>query len=176
MNAPDIIMQAMLKVVRQHSFEKITVQMILDEAQVSRSTFYRYYNDKYDLVNQYYQNHVRALYETHHSWHECMGGIYQFMGENRIYFSKVLEIEGPHSFWEFFYQFSFKYTETCFLQSTKDTTLPEQDRVTMEFFIMGQVFIVKQWLKKGASVPPETMAEWAYQLTPEKYRDCLDPI
>ncbi|MBR5015534.1 MAG: helix-turn-helix transcriptional regulator, partial [Clostridia bacterium] len=30
-------------------FERITVQMIADEAGISRATFYRYFKDKYDV-------------------------------------------------------------------------------------------------------------------------------
>ncbi|MGF0070185.1 TetR/AcrR family transcriptional regulator [Streptococcus suis] len=34
------------------SFEKITIQDILDRSLINRSTFYRHFNDKYDLAKQ----------------------------------------------------------------------------------------------------------------------------
>ena len=35
--------------------EKITTQMIADEAGIGRATFYRYFKDKYDVLNRNYK-------------------------------------------------------------------------------------------------------------------------
>lgn len=45
------IVDAFNRLISKHDFEKITVEMIVKEAGVSRSTFYRYFKDKYDVMN-----------------------------------------------------------------------------------------------------------------------------
>ena len=46
------ITNALLLLLEKNRFEKITVAQIIEEAGINRSTFYRYYDDKYDLAKQ----------------------------------------------------------------------------------------------------------------------------
>lgn len=45
--------RALIENLSRHSFQKITVDMICASSMINRSTFYKYYNDKYDLLNNY---------------------------------------------------------------------------------------------------------------------------
>lgn len=46
------IKQALISLLHTKPFEKITVQDILDETPVTRSTFYKHYHDKYEIVER----------------------------------------------------------------------------------------------------------------------------
>lgn len=46
------IKAAMISLLNEKDFHDITVQDVLDRAIINRSTFYRYYKDKYDLAEQ----------------------------------------------------------------------------------------------------------------------------
>ena len=46
------IQDAFIHLVTKHGFDALTVQMIADQAQINRATFYRHYTDKYDLAEQ----------------------------------------------------------------------------------------------------------------------------
>lgn len=48
----------MLSLLDKKSFEKITVQNILDEALINRTTFYKYYCDKYSVVEKFCEKFV----------------------------------------------------------------------------------------------------------------------
>ncbi|HAZ05014.1 MAG TPA: TetR/AcrR family transcriptional regulator, partial [Acetobacterium sp.] len=50
MNTKKIIADSMFSLLKTKSFNKITVDKILSESGVSRSTFYRYFSDKYELM------------------------------------------------------------------------------------------------------------------------------
>ena len=50
------IVNAFLVLIKEHDFNKISVDMIMKKATVSRSTFYRYFKDKYDVMNATYKN------------------------------------------------------------------------------------------------------------------------
>jgi AcrR family transcriptional regulator len=45
------IQDAFIRLLQQKSFERITIQNILDEALINRSTFYKHYQDKYELAD-----------------------------------------------------------------------------------------------------------------------------
>lgn len=46
------ILQTMVSLLKKKSFEKITVQDILEETPVTRATFYAHYRDKYEVVEK----------------------------------------------------------------------------------------------------------------------------
>lgn len=47
------IQQALIKLLSEQSFQQLTVQDIITKAGIARGTFYRYYLDKFDLLNRY---------------------------------------------------------------------------------------------------------------------------
>ena len=46
------IQSALIALLKKKSFEKITVQDILDETPVTRATFYKHYHDKYEIAER----------------------------------------------------------------------------------------------------------------------------
>ena len=62
--ATKILLQEGLKtLMKSHSFEKITVRMITDEAGVLRPTFYNYYRDKYELLEGIFRDDIEERAE-----------------------------------------------------------------------------------------------------------------
>ena len=51
----DALAQALLTLLHHEAVEKITVDQLCREADVHRSTFYRYFQDKYDLLHYVFQ-------------------------------------------------------------------------------------------------------------------------
>ncbi len=51
------------KLMEHSSLERITVKNIVQDAGVTRQTFYRHFQDKYDLVNWYFDVLVRRCFE-----------------------------------------------------------------------------------------------------------------
>ena len=45
--------RALLELLNELPFQKITVQLLCEQALINRSTFYKYYTDKYDLLDRY---------------------------------------------------------------------------------------------------------------------------
>ena len=45
--------RALLELLNELPFQKITVQLLCERALINRSTFYKYYTDKYDLLDRY---------------------------------------------------------------------------------------------------------------------------
>jgi AcrR family transcriptional regulator len=57
------ITNALLSVMERKSFEKITVQDILDEAMISRSTFYQHFMDKYAILERLQERYIGGITE-----------------------------------------------------------------------------------------------------------------
>jgi AcrR family transcriptional regulator len=56
-----LLRTALLDLVEERGFEALTVGEIAERAMVSRAGFYRYYQDKYDLVEQLFEEAVRTM-------------------------------------------------------------------------------------------------------------------
>ncbi|MFA6867294.1 MAG: TetR/AcrR family transcriptional regulator, partial [Clostridia bacterium] len=52
------ILSCFNNLMKEYPFEKITVEMIIKNSEVSKSTFYRHYIDKFDVMNYSYVNFV----------------------------------------------------------------------------------------------------------------------
>lgn len=55
---------ALIDLIEERGFDALTVGEITERAMVSRATFYRNYQDKYDLVEQIFAEAVQALFDA----------------------------------------------------------------------------------------------------------------
>jgi len=56
-----LLRDALVQLMEQQRFETITVQAITDQAMINRATFYRHYQDKYDLLEHCMDDVVEEL-------------------------------------------------------------------------------------------------------------------
>lgn len=60
----DRITKELFHLLEHHPFSAITVKMLADGASVNRSTFYAHFTDKYDLMDQIVEDHMRLLVDA----------------------------------------------------------------------------------------------------------------
>lgn len=58
------IKNSLITLLDVHKFDLITVNQIVAEAEITRSTFYRYYEDKYSLLSEIEEEILNQLYEA----------------------------------------------------------------------------------------------------------------
>ena len=56
-----LLREALIELIEEHGFDAISVGEITERAMVSRASFYRNYKDKYDLVEQIFEEAIQAL-------------------------------------------------------------------------------------------------------------------
>jgi len=59
-----LLREAFIGLIEKRGFEALTVGEITERAMVSRATFYRNYQDKYDLVEQIFEESTQALFSA----------------------------------------------------------------------------------------------------------------
>lgn len=101
MNTKIIIFLALEKLLKDKAFEKITVIEIAQAAHISRATFYRHFEDKFDLANWYYRQKAEEVFQDTSNdspWH-IFYGLSVFMGQEDATFMQVMLNErGQNSF------------------------------------------------------------------------------
>jgi AcrR family transcriptional regulator len=59
-----LLREALIELIEERGFDSLTVGEITERAMVSRATFYRNYQDKYDLVEQIFAEAMQALFNA----------------------------------------------------------------------------------------------------------------
>lgn len=94
------IKQALIKLLKTKPFEKITVQDILDETPVTRSTFYKHYHDKYEIAEKMQEDFFEAqetLQKAYHNTHTPITpAILRISQQNYEIMEALLKIHTEH--------------------------------------------------------------------------------
>lgn len=72
------IFEALLELMKEKDFEKITIQNLTERAQINRATFYAHFQDKYELLDEIIGNSVEELIQKH------TNGVCAFTKENML--------------------------------------------------------------------------------------------
>ena len=152
-----VIVEAFLSLLREKPLSKITVKEVCEIADINRSTFYKYYLDCFDLVEQLEQE---ALRET--------GEMIQAMRAQKpeTVLTQMLEQVQKHA--ELFRllegqgdsdRFTQKIAMVCF-QSMEQGRAGAQEQNTMPFaFVTGGAgAVIAYWMRSGMNEPPEHVA------------------
>ena len=59
-----LLREALIELIEEQGFDVLTVGELTGRAMVSRAAFYRNYRDKYDLVEQIFEEAMQALFEA----------------------------------------------------------------------------------------------------------------
>lgn len=99
MNVKKIISGAFYELLQKYAIEDISVNQIVQAAEVSKPTFYRYYRDKYDLLNQMFDVIFEPMREAERSitWGQAMLQILTNLEQNLKFFQNGVKSEDRHS-------------------------------------------------------------------------------
>ena len=76
-----LLAQSLQEIMATTPLEKISVNDIVDHAGVGRNTFYYHFEDKYDLVNWYFQNGITGFLverSAYSSWDAMLDAIVDY--------------------------------------------------------------------------------------------------
>lgn len=172
METKKIIFNSLRELLEKNSFENITVQMILDQCHISRSTFYRHFEDKYALMNWYYQDMISQKIEEYETgnietFHQVLLYIAFFMQENGSYFRKIADVQGTNSFWDYLktYTISFYSDKVSFAGPVTG-----ENRLEIHFFAAGLIEAVQIWIAEDFQGGPERIVHVMESQMPEAVR------
>ena len=171
MNPKKFLLQAIRTLLEKHPFEDITVDMILQEADVSRGTFYKYYRDKYDLANSYYSDYVSSEIVSHyngHNWKQCLKEIFLFVKENRDYFKTVI-INRNTAFLDFVSSFGLEGYQRVYMANMHIAEMSDEQIMESEFYNAGCVRILELWIMDDCRMPVDRLVQLSCSLMPDIY-------
>jgi AcrR family transcriptional regulator len=168
-----LLWEALMALLEDKRLEQITVQDICDRAMVHRTTFYKHYQDKYDLLEQ----GARSLFEelstnlaplsmmlaevTEGKAPEEVVQVFAHVSENRRFYHETLLGEGIGPFRKLLTT----YLVDLMLQriSTREGAREIPDVLIAQYAAGVFITMLTWWLQQGLPYPPRRMAQYVTQ-------------
>jgi len=168
-----LIQQALFDLTLEKGFASITVRDIADRAQVNRSTFYRHFLDKYDLLNQYMdelQAHVAevAAASMKGSPEKVPSGLLvliQHVQANAAFYRVMLGPNGDQAFIHRFRRLAedrYRHLFTHYGESVDPGAPPTGMRLS--YIAYAGVGALLWWLENNQPTSADQLAIWLGQL------------
>ena len=164
-----ILVNAFEALLKTKSFDEITVTDITNYCGAARSTFYKYFSDKYDIMIWKYQN---ALNEIHIEqtaipyWRENTYSGVTYLANNREYFLKIIDYKGQNSVHDFLYNYSYQFIYKVLCKERNIENLPLLENEALKIYLMGSSKYLMDWLKT-MHISPEELADLLCNCMPD---------
>jgi len=132
---------AIIELVEEYPVEQITVQMILDKTETSRSTFYKYFSDKFALM------HYVHYYDVIRSNMQVAPEVLPVFYRQKIEFYKGLfAYEGQNSFREFHRHFWVNNFRNNYIEQYGAASYTPIINNCFLFYVDGLYSMMKEWI------------------------------
>ena len=156
------IANALQKMLRSKSFEDVSVGDICKEIDISRTTFYRYFKDKYECMNWVYQNQIRILLEKNQNiddWKTMVYDVTCAMYERKEFFTKVSTYKEQNSLMDCIFECGYNYLEDMLKKELQISELPADLHWSCCMYVKGSIYLLENWLRDGCKESPEFIAK-----------------
>ena len=146
-----LLAQSLMDLMTTTPLEKISVNDIVDHAGVGRNTFYYHFEDKYDLVNWYFQSGVTQFLverSAYASWNALLEAVEDYLLENKVFYCNALAYTGQNSL----QQYIFDYLSSIFMQRAKELRPgigADENLLAGRFFAGALMGILQPWVLGG---------------------------
>lgn len=171
-----LLQDALIKLIEEKGYESVTVQQIIDEANVGRSTFYSHYEYKDRLLLSCFEN-IKEVFEdlnkqlpksdkntAHENNADPMLSLFQFAEANHRFFKALLGEPGRGAFNKNFYDYLFTiiYSHLKLMLRNKRDSL--QSEIIAHYIVNAFIGTLIWWLDKDMPLTTDEIATFFKQL------------
>lgn len=166
------IWDAFYELCRTTPFEKLTVEKIIRQSGVSKATFYRYFRDKYDVLNYNSMAVAERIIggQPCDNWQEFLKCMFKEIESEADYYRKAFKTSGQNAHARFLYEYSYGLVKKCYQTFYGLEGLTREQDYMISHYCHGCVETIGDWLLESDRVPGEKMAELFYKVMPEEVR------
>jgi AcrR family transcriptional regulator len=157
----------MMDLLESQSFKKITINDICQRAMISRSAFYLHFEDKYDLLRYCLECELGSLEQKMYTIEidEFLELALQEFLEKKKFYYNTLGAEPDQELTDLFQAlFSRFFAARLEAMQAQGKALPGPVSIVSAFYAGGFVCTMVQWIKNGADISVEEMAQCQKQL------------
>ena len=165
--------EAAKKCMASSGTDAMTVTQIVQTCGVTRQTFYRNFQDKYDLINWYFDKILIESFEhmgEGQTVYESLVNKFQYIQKETLFFRAAFKNDDQnclrdHDF-ELITQF---YTDR--IEGNTGKKMSDKIRFQLEMYCQGSIYMTVQWVLGNHKGTPETLARFLSESMPAELRD-----
>lgn len=162
------ISDALIELMLEKNYDTITVQDIIDRANVGRSTFYAHYLDKEDLLTSQLEQLMNRLHEVPLTKPSeaifASLGMFQHVAEARQLYKAFLWGKGIEMIFEILQGIISQQIEKELAVHLKERTPSVPTVVIATYITGGFLTLLRWWLDNGMPYPPEEINQMFEQM------------
>lgn len=151
-----VIKDSFVQLLKKKPVEKITVKEICKMAQINRATFYRYYENQYDLLsvieNDMFQNIQETIKEQTADLNSLIKEILNSLYKNKDEWILLMGNHADPRIVSKIYIFCYSHFERRYQT--------EEQKMRYRFTVYGFSGLIDYWIKNGMQEPPDKMADY----------------
>lgn len=173
MGTKEHFIATMFELLKQHSIEKITVDMILEASELSRSSFYRLFQDKYQLMVRCYASYIGKVKQdalARKDWRTALEQSFQFMVENKRFCENLFKGDDQDAFSKFLYADYVHELREIYSKPGEALRFTLFEHRLIDFYALGIVNFQREWVKYNMDIAPAVMVDIIIGSMPEPIR------
>lgn len=152
------ISRTFVELLEKKPFDKITIKDIVETCGINRNTFYYYYSDIYDLLEEIFKNEMEEIVHIHKnggSWLAAFLKVGEVAYSHKKFIANICSSRSYDYFSNYMYK-SCKYIIVDFVQALAEgMNVPEEDIEFIASFYEYAFFgMISEWFRTGMREEP----------------------
>ncbi len=164
---------------KKKHIDSITVNDIIADVGVSRTTFYRHFEDKFALVHWIYGQYMDELTQRHKDaadFRQLISELLHFFQEKRSFFIKILTYSGQNTFYNYFFSRTTEYLTNQIVKTMSGNELTRSDQLMIRYHCGGILKVIYDWIDGNCVEPPEDIADILSEMASGQHRMYSTPF
>ncbi|MCR5415348.1 MAG: TetR/AcrR family transcriptional regulator C-terminal domain-containing protein [Pseudobutyrivibrio sp.] len=174
----EILGESIHELAKVKSVDKITIKEIVDNCGLSSATFYRHFQDKYELIAWIYNYQLEYIFtdlsEEMETWRQAIYDSVSILDNDRsFYLNAFMHTDGPNSFFMATYSKCEDLLINLIERKCGDK-LTEEILFDVDFYMRGSSYTIYEWFvygKRNYSV--EQLTDHLYRIMPDNLKPYL---
>lgn len=174
-----LLKDALISLIIEKSFESVTIQEILDRANVGRSTFYIHYENKQELLHSCFEE-FHVLFEMHDpaagsgdiDKSDFILNLFRLVKNKHRLCSALLGRDDMSMFFNPVHQYIYTFIEAAIkksLQNKKQISL--QSEILVHYLTSALIGTLRWWVQNDMPCTPEEMDKYFKQLAAQDIKN-----
>ena len=163
-----LLAESLKKCMKTAPLEKITVKEITDTCGTTRQTFYRHFQDKYALVNWYFD---KILLESFRHMgegktiYEALVNKFTYIRQEKLFFKAAFKNDDQNNLRDHDFRLILAFY-TDWIEGKTGVKLSDSLRFQLEMYCQGSIYMTVRWLMENTKSSPEQLARQLVEAMP----------
>ena len=170
--------EAAKKCMASSGTDAMTVTQIVQTCGVTRQTFYRNFQDKYDLINWYFDKLVLQSFEQigmGHTVGESLTQKFKFIVNEKVFFTEAFRSDDRNSLKEHDFELILQFYQDLIGRKTS-RPLGEDLQFLLEMYCRGSIYMTVKWVLTGMKDSPAKMSKKLVEAMPPRLAAVFDEL